>query len=324
MAKAKRKNILFWIIFIIIVAAGLWYYYKAPAAEPAKEPAVPAIEGPKPGDLVAINYVLMMTNGSVVDTNDEALAKEFGITTFSKGGFRFIVGQSGKVKGFDEALGTAELGKNLTKIIQPSEPVIQYIVNRTKSISRNQAIPRFQSFSLSGFNRYFRKKPILNDVVMNETFPWPYKVINVTSEGVICDPIVKEGKTYHLPSLDWNSSLLVVTYNDLMFRHNPTEGQVISTELGPAVVVLGVGRLNISYTAKLGDVVQHPVPLGGAAILIPMTFKVTESGDNAFAITRINYLPQETLVLRAELVEWQKDVKEVKAPLKVSTNPVPA
>lgn len=318
----KKHNLLFWTVFVVVVAAGLWYYNTSPSAAPVKQPSV-STEGAKAGDLLAINYVLMSINGSVVDTNDEALAKEFGIDTFSKGPFRFILGQSGKVKGFDDALAGVENGQNVTKIIQPSEPVIVYTVNRTKIISRNMPIPRFQSFTLTAFEKYFRKKPVLNDVVSNSTFPWPYKVYNVSSEGVICDPIVTEGKSYHLPSLEWNSTLLIVTYNDLAFRHNPAEGQVISTELGPAVVSLNIGRLNITYQAKVGDIVQHTVPLSsGSAAEIPMTFKVTGATEKAFEITRINYLPQETLALRAEILEWEKDIKEVKEPLKVRTNPV--
>ncbi len=310
---AKRKNnVLFWIIFAIIVIAGLWYYYKMPkeavpeTVEPVKK------EGVQIGDLVGIRFVLAMTNGTVIDTTNPALAKEYNVSAYSKDVFRFIVGQSGKLKGFDEAMIGLEPG-NFTRIITPSEPVLQYVMNRTRTISRNQPIPRYQPFTLSAFEKYFKKKPAIGDVVSNPQFPWPYKVVNMTENNVLCDPFVTEGKSYQLPWLEWKSTLLVVAHNSMNFRHNPEEGQVISTDFGPAVVNLDVGRLNITYQAKVGDIVRHSVQIGhGAAVVMPQTFQVTDATDKTLTITRINYPAQETLVLKGEILEWEKNVKEVK------------
>ncbi len=311
---AKRKNnALLWIILAIIIIGGLWYYYKMPketASPEAKE--VPKKEGVQMGDLVGIRFVLSMTNGTVVDTTDPALAKEYNVSAYSKNIFRFIVGESGKLKGFDEAMIGLEPG-NFTRIIAPSEPVLQYVMNRTRSISRNQAIPRYQPFTLSAFEKYFKKKPVIGDIVSNPEFPWPYKIVNITESNVVCDPFVTEGKSYQLPGLEWKSLLLVVAHNSMSFRHNPSEGQVISTDFGPAVVNLGVGRLNITYQAKVGDIVRHSLQIGqGSAIIMPQTFQVTDATDTTLTITRINYPAQETLVLKGELVEWEKGVKEVK------------
>jgi hypothetical protein len=310
---AKRKNkALLWIIFAIIVIGGLWYYYKMPKeAEPVSAPAAPKT-GVQRGDLVAMHFVLSMTNGTVVDATDSELAKEYNVSAYSKGLFRFIVGQSGKLKGFDEAMVGLEPG-NFTRILTPSEPVMQYVMNRTRIMSRNQPIPRYQPFTLSAFEKYFKKKPVIGDIVSNAQFPWPYKVVNITENNALCDPFVTEGKSYQLPGLEWKSLLLVVTYNSLAFRHNPEEGQVIKTDFGPAVVSLDIGKLNITYQAKVGDTVKHSVQIGqGAAIVMPQTFQVTDATDKTLTITRINHPPQETLVLKGDLIEWEKGVKEVK------------
>ncbi|MEM4247372.1 MAG: FKBP-type peptidyl-prolyl cis-trans isomerase, partial [Candidatus Woesearchaeota archaeon] len=230
MAKKQKRKPLFWIILILVIIAGTLYYYRTPkeALPPVQNASQPS--GIQMGDLAAIDYVLMLQNGTVVDTNNEALAKEYGISTYTKGHYKLVVGQSGKIKGFDDAIIGMEPGKNYTRIIPPSEPVLSYKVNRTRIVSRNQPLPRFQPFPLSAFEKLFGKKPVLNDVVLNPTMPWPYKVINITETHAICDPVVKEGKSYKLPSLEWNSTLLVITYNDLLFRHNPVDGQVIHTE----------------------------------------------------------------------------------------------
>ncbi len=318
---AKRKNnILLWIVLAVIVIGAVWYYYKMPK-EAVPETKEAAKAGVQTGDLVAINFVLSMTNGTVVDTNNPALAVEYNISAYAKGPFRFIVGQSGKLKGFDEAMAGLEPG-NFTRILTPSEQVLQYVMNRTRVISRNQPVPRYQPFTFSAFEKYFKKKPVIGDIVSNPQFPWPYKVVNITENNAVCDPYVTEGKSYQLPGLEWKSLLLVVTYNSLAFRHNPEEGQVVKTEYGPAVVHLDIGKLNITYQAKVGDIVRHAVQIGqGAAVVIPQTFQVTDATDKTLTITRINYPAQETLVLKGDLVEWEKDVKEVKGEVaaKVST-----
>jgi FKBP-type peptidyl-prolyl cis-trans isomerase 2 len=311
LARRKSNKTLFWVIFALAVAAGLWYYYTMPEAPAPAQPVSPP-SGIQTGDLATINFVMSMTNGTVVDTNNEAVAKEYGIGTYTKGPYKFIVGQSGKVKGFDHAITGMEPGKNYTRIIAPSEQVVQYAVNRTRTVSRNQPLPRYQPFPFSVFEKKFGKKPVLNDVVTSAEIPWPYKVINITEGYAICDPVVKEGKSYKLPSLDWNSTLLVVTYNDLLFRHNPVEGQEIDTEFGKATVHPDVGRINITYQAKLGDVVKYSIPLESKDdMVMPYTFRVTESNDQYFTITRTDYLPQETLVLKVEVLDWQKDIKQV-------------
>ncbi len=312
MAKRKNKSFLLWIVLAIIVIGAVWYYYKMPKEAVPETKEEPKKTGVQLGDLVGIKFVLSMTNGTVVDTTDPELANEYNISAYSKGLLRFIVGQSGKLKGFDEAMVGLEPG-NFTRILTPSVPVMQYTMNRTRIISRNQPIPRYQPFTFSAFEKYFKKKPIVGDIVSNPQFPWPYKVVNITENNAVCDPFVTEGKSYQLPGLEWKSLLLVVTYNSLAFRHNPEEGQVIETEYGPAVVNLEVGKLNITYQAKVGDIVKHSVSVGqGAAVVMPQTFQVTDATDKTLTITRINYPAQETLVLKGELVEWEKDVKEVK------------
>jgi hypothetical protein len=314
----QKKSMLFWIILIVIVAGGLWYYYNTPKA--VETPV--AKEGIKGGDLVAINYVLSMSDGRVIDTNNPELAVQNNISSFSKGPFRFIVGQSGKIKGFDNSLLGAELGDNITKVIEPTEPVIKIVVNKTRQISRNMPLPRFQTFTPTAYVKYFNKTPVIGDTASNPYFPWDYKVVNVSENNhIVCDPIVVEGKSYKLPSLEWNSSLLAVSYNDLVFRHNPKEGQLIHTEFGEATVAIGVGKLNITYKAPIGQVVNYSVLFEeGGEIALPQRFKITDANDLQFEMTRIDHLAQETLVLTGQLLEWIKDVKEVKAPLKTKVS----
>ncbi len=319
MAKKKEappRNTAVFVLLALLILAGAWYLLQTkqqPAIPPANITPVPTEPGVEKEDLVAINFVLTLPNGSVVDTNNETLARQYNVTRYVKGPYRFVVSESGKVKGFDEAILGMKLGEKRTRVIAPSEQVLTYVLNRTRSISRNQPIARFQPIPKKAFENIFKRKPVINDVVSNPGFAWPFKVINLTERHVITEPLVEEGKSYQLPGMEWKSTLLVKTYDDLLFRHNPQEGQIITTDLGKAVVMPGIGRINITYQAAIGDIVTHSIPLqGGTAAQLPSPFRVTEAGNTTFTITRINYLPQETLVLTAELLEWESEVSKPK------------
>lgn len=299
-----------WIIIAILVAGGIWYVNREqalPAQNTTLEPS-----GVQQGDLAAINFVLAMPNGTVVDTNNATLAEEFGVKNYVKGPFRFIIGQSGKLKGFDETVIGMEPGQTATKLVTPSEPVLEYTINRTRTVVRNQAFPTFGPVPLKSFPERFGREPKLNDVIVNPELPWPIKVYNITEKYVIVEALAEEGKSYQLPGFEWKSLLLVKSKNDMLFRHNPADGQVITTEFGPAIVHPEPGRLNVIYQIEQGDLVQHRFPVeGGGPVSIPYDFIVAAASEDQFTIRRINYPSQESLVMTVELLEWNPDVEKV-------------
>ena len=314
MAKSKKrpKQIHGFLILavIVLILAGLWYFQgERPPEE--KPPEVPEEPGVQDRELVAINYVLALPNGTVVDTNNETLAKKWGITNYVKGPFRFIVGQSGKVKGFDEAIIGMQLDTERKKIIPPSENVLKYTQNLTRQVSRNQNFPRYVPIRLKRFKEQFGREPVINDVIVHPSMPWPIKVINMTERNVGVEALAEEGKMYTIPGSEWKSLLLVKRSRDLFFRHNPEEGQIITTEYGKARVSLEVGRLNLTYLVEKDDIITYRAGIKGLTELI-QEFQIIEITDKDFTFRRINYLPQETLVLIAELVEWEPDINKKK------------
>ena len=56
------------------------------------------------GDLISVNFKLYLENGTLVDTNNPELAAKNNLKDYVKGPYKFILGQSGKVKGFDDAI----------------------------------------------------------------------------------------------------------------------------------------------------------------------------------------------------------------------------
>jgi len=155
MKKKNSNNVKLWLVFgaIAVIAIG-FLFMKAPAPPEKNETIKPNItlaEGVSFGDLLTINYVLYFENGTVADTNNAKLAEEAGLINYVKGNFKFILGQSGKVKGFDEAITGMKENDHREVIIEPSEPVIILKVNRTRIVNRFVYIPRHQAFPQSTF-----------------------------------------------------------------------------------------------------------------------------------------------------------------------------
>jgi len=315
----KKSNTLVWAVLIIIVAAALWYYLKSPVPASSVENITSnesvQTAGIAKGDLVTMDFVLRMQNGTIIDTNNLTLAQEYHVKNYVKHGpYRFIVGQSQMVKGFDEALFGMDVNDTATKIIPPSEPVLELRVNTTRRVVRNQPYPRFHELSISKFKRAFFKDPVADMVVTNASLPWPFKVVNMTNSTVLIEADVVEGKTYHLPGYEWNSSVVIKAGNSVLVRHNPLEGQSMQTDFGKAIVHVGDAILNITYQVKQNDVLSYNVPVQGQAGAM-YQFKVLSANDKQFIIRRIDYPAQETLELTAHILDRTPHVKDVKKPI---------
>jgi hypothetical protein len=271
----------------------------------------PAPEGATFGDLVSINYVLLLENGTVVDTNDAALAEQYGIKNYVKGPFTFVLGQSGKVKGFDDVLLEMNEGEQKEGTIEPSEKEVTFLVNKTKAVNRFITINLKQVFPLTAFERSFGKKPVKNDIVKSPEFVFKYKVLNVTNESVITEMVLKEGESYVLPNTYWNSSVVRLAEEDVMFYQQPEENQTIDAPFGTAFINMTKSRMFINFQPELNKVFNKSIEIGGG-FTIPQQFQVTKISDEDFVITRYGLLTDKRLKLKVELITRVKDVKKVK------------
>ncbi|MBI4141659.1 FKBP-type peptidyl-prolyl cis-trans isomerase [Candidatus Woesearchaeota archaeon] len=255
------------------------------------------------GDLVMINYVLSIPSDDerIVDTNDVALAKEHNLKTFADGPIRIIVGKSGKVKGFDDALLGMKVGDEKETWIPPSQPVTKYMLNKTREVVRSQHILRRQSFPLDVFNKVFKRTPRVNDVVTSSLFPWNYKIFNVTDAAVGAEALIKEGQEFVLPGFDWKSKVIAVRSVDFVVIHNPKEGQVVETELGPAAISTSEGKLRMTYDLSEGQLVNYSREVMG--IKTPHVFKVTNVSEQKIVLERYDAPAEKTLRLKVSLLE---------------------
>lgn len=329
MAKNKfkiKKSWIKWILIIaILVIVGILYVPTLEKKEAKEEPvapvSVPQVEtGAQFGDLMKINYVLSYTNGTVVDTNNETLAKKYSIGTYTKGPYSFILGQSGKllgqngeVKAFDDALKGLEVGDKKTLEINPSEKVLAFQINMSDKRSRRVAVPAMQRFSTEKFKETFSQQPVVGNTVLNsEKYPWPFKVLNVTDKSVYAQLIVQPGDEMVIPGSEWKSQALDVGEKVIVFVQNPEIGQVIKTPYGTATVTdITKGYVWFDHKPELGKVSKQTIAKQreGGPVYDFVVWKIEK--DN-FIIRRINYLQQEHLKLDVEVLDITEDVKEVK------------
>src|SRR3989344_5291684 len=129
------------------------------------------------GDLAAVNFVLRFDNMTIVDTNDPELAEENDVKNYVKGEYVFIVGQSGKVAGFDQAIVGMKIGEKRDSVIVPSEEEIIITLNKTQGMKRSIQRPLKRTFKLSSYNELFGKPPVIGDIIFNEKFPFRYQVL---------------------------------------------------------------------------------------------------------------------------------------------------
>lgn len=284
------------------------------ATAPVSQPNVTEVveeTGASLGDLVTINFSLEVENGSIVDTNDQATAQAHNILNYVNGPYTFILGQSGKVQGFDEALLAMKEGDHRETIIEPSEEELTFVVNKTKVLKRHIAINRKQAFPVTSFETFFGRKPRVGDVVFNDTLEFKYQVLNVTNESVITNMVLKEGEKYKLPNTEWESAVVKLAENDVMFYYMPEANQTIETPFGPAMINFTASVMFINFQPVMHSIFNKSIDVGGG-FSIPQKFQVVKINEGDFVIKRYGSLADKRLKLKADMIKIIPDVKEVR------------
>ncbi len=89
------------------------------------------------GDIVRISYTAKLEDGTVIDTTDEKIAKEFGIYSedYRYGDVYVIVGEGNVVKGFEEDLEGKEVGYKGKVVVPPEKGFGEYDPEKVDTIS---------------------------------------------------------------------------------------------------------------------------------------------------------------------------------------------
>lgn len=314
--KIKKSYIKWAALLAIIILAAVFLLPGQNTQEPAK-PNLTQIEDKSKtaefGDLVTINYELRLDNGKLVDTNDPDLAEEAGLKTYTKGPFKFILGQSNKLPAFDKAIAGLKLGEKETVVIEPTEPVLAIPINITENKPRKILYPRIKILKHKEYNETFPMEPAVeNNIVSNpEKYPWPLQVRNVTEKYVVLQMRVNPGESYIIPGQEWKSQVMRTSDKVVEFVQNPKTGQIIQTPYGTAEVTnVTISDIQLKHNPEQGQVFTQRLTAGKQRGMT-YDFEVLDIREEEFIIRRTNYLPQELLSLEVEITDIQKDVKEI-------------
>lgn len=280
--------------------------------------------GAQEGDVVSIEYVLRLESGVVVDTNNVELAKETGLATYVKGPYRLIVGKSGKVKGFDDALKGLHAGESRSVTILPSQPVTRVVINKSQEKWRNEPIPKVSFLSRTDFEERFSRPPVIGDVVVSRDrdIPFRLQVKNVSEKRVALAMVVKEGESIKLPGLPWKSTVIGVYEHTVTVRHNPENGMKVDSVFGSADVSVEASKYVVRYSASVGQLVNYSIPADmlnneaglqgtvrtspGQELTFKHVFKVTEVSDDLITIERDDNLAEKKLLSEFKILELVK------------------
>ncbi len=312
-----KKSYIKWALIIAVLIVVAVFLLQLEKIEPEPETNITEIEDrskiAEMGDLVTINYVLRLDNGKVADTNDEELAKEAELQNYVKGPFKFILGQSNKLKTFDEAIKGLKLGEKKTVMIEPMEPVLAVKINISDSRPRRILYPRTDNLLWKKYNETFSMEPaVINNIISNpEKYPWPLQVMNVTEKYVVTQIMVRPGESFFIPGQEWKSQVMRTSDKVIEFVQNPKIGLVFNTPYGTAEITnVTISSIFFTHTPEQGKEFKQRMGEGKKQGMT-FDFEILDIRSKDFVIRRTNYLAQELAHLEVEILEIQKNVKEI-------------
>jgi len=304
---------LFFVFALIAVAGILFLFSRAPVQEPAQPNVTVNVSdatGLQKGDLVTLNYVLLFENGTVADTNNATLAQEHNVRNYVKGPYQFILGQSGKVVGFDDALVGLQVGDEAELIIEPSEEEVILTIKNERSMDRFVTMAKNQRIKIPAFEAAYGSAPEIGRTYRADG-EFPVRVVNMTERTVLAELLVRKDDTYVLQNTEWPSKVASVQENDVLFYQQPEENQSLDTPFGPATIELTKSTYTLNYNPELGRIVNHSVNTG-QGFSIPQQFRITNVTPSTFTIKRWGLLTDKRLTLRVEIVDNTPGVKKVR------------
>lgn len=190
------------------------------------------------GDIVEIDYIAMLEDGSIVDTSLKSVAEDemrkkskfFKIRSDYKP-LVFRAGNSSIIKGLEENIIDMREGEEKEFIINASEAYGEWKKELTKSYPKEQEYDVFEAVS-------FDALPISEDEIeVNKTFRWHYwlgKIIDIdnSTRTVVVENLAKNTTI----NLEFGKMFVEAGGDKIKVRLEPTLGAEIETKFGKARV----------------------------------------------------------------------------------------
>ena len=230
----------------------------------------------KDGDKVSVNYIGMLEDNTVFDTNIEIIAKENNIYDSVRNykPLVFTIGLQNVVPGFEKNIKMMDIGENKIFTLLPEEAygeikeeLILTDLKREIEFNRTISIPN------DIFVKTFGEEPEINKEISLTEIPWTL-IVKEINENVVLENNLREEQEVYLPGTSWPAKVIKITENKIIFFQLIKEGDIILMQTQPNLIRGKVTRINeSSYDLDMNH------PLAGKVLIFNVTLINIEKFD---------------------------------------------
>jgi len=195
------------IIIVIIAIIGAVLIYTTPARAVAKK-----------GDLIIVNYIGELEDGTIFDS----------------GNFTFNAGMGQVISGFDQAvIGMAE-GETKRIELTPDQAYGDHDPNMLMDVPLTQEFNVTLSTTTELFNLTFGEPPVMNKRYAVEGMQWPIRVVDIKNSNVTLKQEVEDGQLIYLT---YGTSVINIVGDKMKITLTPTMGGAVATIFGNGRII---------------------------------------------------------------------------------------
>jgi len=272
------------VIAAIAVVAFIYYFVIPNQVSP--DGSVEGVDLPEVEEMV-LEYSIELGNGTVINSGTEA---------FLRGYVGATLGLSDKIDKSFEGLG---VGEDLEVQLSSEEAFGEYDeeliteINRTEKMKRRNEIKKEVLLSNAEFNEQFEDEPIINKTYEVEGFPWDYRVVEISDDGVTVSQEAKVGDI--IPVSEIFFMAITEVQEDKVIAMLSAEDQVIETPNGNLTISSGEEYLLLTLTPTVGQMVVIGID--------PSPSKVVSFDDKKIVLDYNSEYVGKDIVFKAKILE---------------------
>lgn len=228
------------ILLVLLSVGGLVYVYSLSKGAVGNNGGQGSQYGDKvveSGDVVVINYVGRLLNGTVFDTSSDEVARKEGIyaDNDSYGPISFAVNEGQMIPGIDDGVLGMKEGETKVLTITPESGFGEYNPMLIQVADRAYPIDRIANLSLETFRFVVSTEPEINTLINDPNVPWPMYVMNMTNDTITIRYMPEAGSP--VETMFGIGDVVNMSADKIWIRENPEKGSSVVTVVGPAKVV---------------------------------------------------------------------------------------
>lgn len=289
------KKVIAAIIGIVIIAALFGGYFAFTKLKP----------GAAKDDIVKVDYILKLENGTVFDTSIQTVAEENNIYNAARTyqPMQLTVGSGQVIKGFDNALIGMHTGQTKTITVSPADGYGEWKIENVANISKSFESDRYVTSNLTAsnvptaaFTQNFGANLSVGDIITDPQSGLKFKITDMNDENVTLILHPEIGKTIAIPSTGFNATATKVTASTVTWRQDPPE--TAQKQYGTVIYTVTATKITETLDVKVGDRVSIGV--------------VTEVTDDTVLIDMNSPLAGKTLIFTITMVDIMKPASSSK------------